>query len=96
MIDDPYADACDRAQYETDKARRTYAHEILIDSQKCVELLHRRMSEVSPEADALCLTVAWLLVHKESPASLLAALAHEEAADEVRECDPEDYMEDGT
>lgn len=96
MIRDPYADACDRAQYETDKARRTYAHEILTDPQKCVELLHRRMAEVSPEADALCMTVARLLVFEESPASLLAALAHEEAANEVADCDPEQFMEDGT
>lgn len=94
MTRDAYADACDRAEYETEKARRLYANEILVDSQKCIELLHRRMAEVSPEADALCLTVARLLVFEESPASLLAALAAEEAKDEVRTQDPEDYMED--
>lgn len=94
MMNDPYADACDRADYETEKSRTAYANALIADTERMADVLYQRLSEVSPEADRLCETVARLLVRGESPAALLACLAAEEAENEVAECDPEQYLTD--
>lgn len=93
MMNDPYADACDRANYETKKSRTAYANALIADTERMADVLYQRLSEVSPEADRLCETVARLLVRGESPAELLACLAAEESENEIAECDPEKFME---
>lgn len=86
--------ASDRAADETAARRTAYANALIADTERMADVLYQRLSEVSPEADRLCETVARLLVRGESPDALLACLAAEEAENEVAECDPEQYLTD--
>lgn len=73
---------------------KEYARQLLNDPRRLANVLTRRMTDCSLEAEALCGSIARLLVSGESPASLLSGIAREEADDRVPYYDPEKFLTD--
>lgn len=94
-----WADAEDRAAEVTKANRQAYAIKLAADREQATDALYQAMAESSQRGDALCKSIAALLIDARDGGNIahrvnaiLASLAQEIAADEVAEANPEQFL----
>lgn len=94
-----WADAEDRAAEVTKAKRQAYAIKLAADPEQAADALYQAMAEAGERGDQLCKNIAALLITARDGGNIadrvnaiVASLATEIAADEVREENPERYL----